>query len=159
MNASADERIPMTINGKTLLEKELGVLKAERPDIIEAIAEARSHGDLRENAEYHAARERQGMTEARIKDIEYKLSMAQVIDVSTMSNNGRVIFGVTIELCNKKDQKRVSYKIVGEDESDVDQGMIAYKAPIARELIGKQIGDEVLIGEELYTIESVHYKA
>lgn len=151
------ERVPMTVSGHKALEVELEELKRERPEIINALAEARSHGDLRENAEYHAARERQGMLEARIKDLEYKLSMAQVIDVATIVNSGRVIFGVTVDLLKVGDNTRISYKIVGDDESDVDQNLIAYTAPIARVLIGRQTGDEVRLDDVSYRIEGVHH--
>jgi transcription elongation factor GreA len=149
----------MTIRGKQMLEQELEKLKAERPAIINAIAEAREHGDLRENAEYQSARERQGLSEARITDIEYKVSMAQVIDVSTMPQTGRAVFGTTVELHAVSGKDQVSYKIVGEDESDVDHNLIAYTAPVAREIIGKEVGDEVHIGEQAYTIKKVLYVA
>lgn len=152
-------RVPMTVAGKTHLEKELETLKSGRPELITAIAEARAHGDLRENAEYHAARERQGMTEARIQDIEYKLSMAEVIDVTTIPNSGRVIFGTTVDVLNTNNNTRISYKIVGEDESDVEHNIIAHTAPIARAFIGKEKGDVVQLGDVRYEIKDVHHKA
>lgn len=153
------DRVPVTIQGYAALEKELKEAKARRPDIIEAIAVARAHGDLRENAEYHAARERQSMAEARNQDIEYKLSMAQVIDVTAIPNTGKVIFGTTVDLLNLDTNKKVSYKIVGVDESDVDRMLIAYDAPIARALIGKSVADTVEIGEIRFTIKAVHHNA
>lgn len=153
------DRVPVTIQGYAALEKELKEAKARRPDIIEAIAVARAHGDLRENAEYHAARERQSMAEARNQDIEYKLSMAQVIDVTAIPNTGKVIFGTTVDLLNLDTNKKVSYKIVGVDESDVDRMLIAYDAPIARALIGKSVADTVEIGDIRFTIEAVHHNA
>lgn len=153
-----NDRVPMTTAGKQALEKNLASLMAKRPEVINAIAVARAHGDLRENAEYHAARERQSMSEARITDIQYKLSMAQIIDVSTIPNSGKVIFGVTVELCNLGNNDLVSYQIVGQDESNVDANLIAYTAPIARALIGKKIGDKVKMGDVSYEIKNVQHK-
>lgn len=140
------QRYPMTPEGHAALEAELKHLKTvERPRITTAIAEAREHGDLKENAEYHAAREQQGMTEARIRDIEAKLGGAQVIDPTKIAQDGRVVFGVTvlIEDVDTGEQKR--YKIVGEDEADVKVGKISVGSPIARGLIGKSEGDETKI--------------
>lgn len=137
-------RIPMTVEGEKLLQDELQRLKSvERPAVIAAIAEARAHGDLKENAEYHAARERQSFLEGRISEIEGKLSNAQVIDVTKMYNQGRIIFGSTVTLDDIKNSKEVVYKIVGEDESDLKVNKISLKSPIARALIGKNQGDYI----------------
>ena len=134
----------MTKHGADLLEKELKKLKNEdRPRIVQAIATAREHGDLKENAEYHAAREEQGFTEGRIKEIEGKLSNAQIIDIAELPQTGKVIFGATVTLVDVEDDSEVKYKIVGDDESDITQGKISYTSPIARALIGKQEGDAV----------------
>ena len=157
------EREPMTVLGKQRLEEELKHLKSvERPSIINAIAEARAHGDLKENAEYHAAKEQQGFTEGRIAEIESKLARAQVIDISKMLNNDKVIFGATIELLNTDTEETIIYKIVGDDESDLAQGKISYKAPIARALIGKHVDDGVEFkapnGMQHYEIVSVRYE-
>lgn len=156
------QRIPMTQRGSEQLKKELEQLKrVERPKIIAAIAEARAHGDLKENAEYHAAKERQGFIEGRIKEIEYKMSHAQVIDVTTMKNEGKVIFGATVKLLNVDDDKKVQYQIVGEDEADIKQNKISVTSPIARSLITKQEGDEVDVktpnGIVVYEILAVEY--
>jgi len=135
-------RIPMTVDGEKLLQNELQKLKTvERPAVIAAIAEARAHGDLKENAEYHAAREKQSFLEGRINEIESKLSNAQVIDVTKIDNQGRIIFGSTVTLDDLKNSKEVVYKIVGEDESDLTKNKISVKSPIARALIGKNQGD------------------
>lgn len=140
------QKHPMTVQGAEALRVELQRLKQiERPKIINAIAEARSHGDLKENAEYHAAREQQGLAEARIRDIEAKLSMAEIIDISKIPNHGRVIFGVTVTLACLDENKEVTYHIVGDDEADLTKGKISVHSPIARGLIGKSIGDEVSI--------------
>lgn len=139
-------RYPMTPQGHAALEAELKQLKTvERPRITNAIAEAREHGDLKENAEYHAAREQQGMCEARIRDIEAKLGGAQVIDPATLPQDGRVVFGVTVVLENLDSGEERRYKIVGEDEADVKVGKISVASPIARGLIGKSEGDEAKI--------------
>lgn len=155
-------RVPMTKEGRKALEMELERLtKVERPEVIAAIAEARAKGDLKENAEYHAAREKQGIIEARIADIEGKLSNAQVIDIATLPHTGKVIFGVTVELCNVASGEAVQYKIVGEDEADVNQGKLSVTSPVARALIGKEAGSEVTIkapgGEVVYEITEVKY--
>ncbi len=135
-------KVPLTVQGAEKLKAELQQLKqVERPRIIAAIAEAREHGDLKENAEYHAAREQQSFVEGRIKEIEAKLSLAQVIDVTKMENNGRVVFGVTVDLVNVEDESEVTYQIVGEDEADIEAGKISITSPIARALIGKEEGD------------------
>jgi transcription elongation factor GreA len=133
----------MTVQGAEKLHQELEKLKRKRPEIAKAIAEARAHGDLKENAEYHAAKELQGLAEARIRDLEGKLSSANVIDITKIPNNGRVIFGVTVHLFAVDKQKEVVYQIVGEEEGNVAQGKISINSPIARALIGKSEGDEV----------------
>jgi transcription elongation factor GreA len=136
----------MTVAGERLLREELDRLKRiERPRIVQAIAEAREHGDLKENAEYHAAREQQSFAEGRIQDIEGKLSNAQVIDVTTIPCTGKVIFGTTVELINVETDARVTYRIVGEDEADVKKNLISVGSPIARALIGKEEGDVVVV--------------
>ncbi|MCE2872740.1 MAG: transcription elongation factor GreA [Xanthomonadales bacterium] len=156
------KRNPMTLRGAELLRAELKKLKSEdRPAVIKAIAEARSHGDLSENAEYHAAREQQGFIEGRIADIESKLSTADIIDVSSLSPAGRVVFGATVELADEDDGKRATYTIVGEDEADIRAGRIAYNSPIARALIGKSEGDVVEVatpgGTRSYEIVAIRY--
>jgi transcription elongation factor GreA len=152
----------MTLRGAEALRNELKRLKGEdRPRVIKAIAEARSHGDLSENAEYHAAREQQGFIEGRIGEIEAKLSTAEVIDPSTVTNNGRVIFGATVELEGQDDGKAISYQIVGEDEADIKAGRISITSPIARALVGKSAGDVVDVaapgGTRSYEIVKVSY--
>jgi transcription elongation factor GreA len=154
-------KIPMTVVGAQKLRDELHHLKSvERPRIIIAIAEARSHGDLKENAEYHAAREQQGFVEGRIQEIEGKLSMAQVIDIKQMENTGRVIFGTTVTLSNG-DGKSIKYQIVGEDEADISLHKISVTSPVARALIGKFEGDNVQVhtpeGVTEYEIVEVAY--
>lgn len=140
------QKVPMTVIGADLLREELQRLKSvERPRIINAIAEARAHGDLKENAEYHAAREQQSFVEGRIIEIEGKLSVAQVIDITKIENTGRVIFGTTVTLINIKNDATLSYKIVGEDEADIQATKISVTSPIARAIIGKQIGDVVQV--------------
>ncbi|WP_151705753.1 transcription elongation factor GreA [Nitrincola alkalilacustris] len=147
-------RVPMTVAGEQTLRNELDRLKSvERPKVIASIAEARAHGDLKENAEYHAAREQQGFIEARIRDIEYKLSHAQVIDVTAIPHTGKVIFGVTVELVNLETDEEVSYKIVGDDESDIKQRKISINSPIARSLIGKDEGDVITVETPAGVIE------
>jgi transcription elongation factor GreA len=153
----------MTKAGELALREELQRLKqTERPRIVVAIAEAREHGDLKENAEYHAAREQQGFCEGRIKDIEAKLSHAQIIDISQIENTGRVVFGVTVKLINLENNQPVTYQIVGEDEADVKNGKISVSSPIARGLIGKEEGDEVSVttpgGVVEYEIDTVEYR-
>lgn len=156
-------KIPMTVAGEKALREELTRLKSvDRPRIIQAIAEAREHGDLKENAEYHAAREQQGFCEGRIKDIEAKLSLAQVIDISQIEPTGKVIFGTTVTLLNVDIDQAVTYRIVGEDEADVKQGRLSVTSPIARALIGKEEGDEVSIttpgGVVTYEITTVEHR-
>ena len=139
------QQIPMTVRGAELLRKELEYLKNERrPEIIKAIAEAREHGDLKENAEYHAAREQQGFCEGRIQEIEGKLANCQIIDVTKMPNNGKVIFGATV-LVNTDTEDEVTYRIVGDDEADIKNGLISVNSPIARGLVGKEVDDVVNI--------------
>lgn len=155
-------RVPMTKAGESRLREELQTLKSkDRPRVIAAIAEAREHGDLKENAEYHAAREQQSFIEGRIQEIEGKLSVSQVIDVTTMENTGRVIFGTTVHLLNMDTEEQVMYQIVGEDEADIKAGKISVSSPIARALIGKNEGDVVAIqvpsGTVEYEIEEVEY--
>jgi transcription elongation factor GreA len=135
-------KVPLTVKGAERLKSELQQLKqVDRPKVITAIAEAREHGDLKENAEYHAAREQQSFIEGRIKDIEAKLSNAQVIDVTRLENTGRIVFGVTVDLLGLEDEKEVTYQIVGEDEADIETGKISVTSPIARALIGREEGD------------------
>ena len=132
----------MTINGQLSLREELRTLKSEdRPTIIKAIATAREFGDLKENAEYHAAKEKQSFIEGWIKNIESKLSNAQVIDVTTLNITNKVVFGSTVCLLNLDDKSKVTYKIVGEDESNIEKGLLSYKAPLAKAMIGKNIDD------------------
>ena len=156
------DRVPMTVKGEVALRDELQRLKHEdRPNITKAIAEARAHGDLKENAEYHAARERQSFIEGRIQDIESKLSRAQVIDIAKVPHQGRVVFGSTGQLYNVDTSEEVVYHIVGEDESDISKNKISINSPIARGLIGKSEGDEVTIvtpgGEIHYEVTEVQY--
>ncbi|QGM80476.1 transcription elongation factor GreA [Otariodibacter oris] len=140
------QQIPMTVRGAELLREELDFLKnVRRPEIIKAIAEAREHGDLKENAEYHAAREQQGFCEGRIQEIEGKLGNAQIIDVTKIPNTGKVIFGTTVTLINTDTDEEVTYRIVGDDEADIKEGRISVNSPIARGLIGKEIDDTVNI--------------
>ncbi|BCB60810.1 MULTISPECIES: transcription elongation factor GreA [Halomonadaceae] len=155
-------KVPMTVAGEKSLREELNHLKGEeRPRVIAAIAEAREHGDLKENAEYHAAREQQGFIEGRIQEIESKLSGAQVIDVTKLPKTGKVIFGVTVSLLNLDSDASVTYRIVGEDEADIKAGRISVTSPIARALIGKEEGDVVVVktpgGDVEYEIESVEH--
>ncbi|PRB79878.1 transcription elongation factor GreA [Pseudomonas sp. MYb185] len=139
-------KYPMTKQGAQALEDELKHLKSVmRPQITQAIAEARELGDLKENAEYHAAREQQGMVEARIRDIEGRLSAAQVIDVTAIAHTGKVIFGTTVNIANVDTDEEVQYRIVGEDEAEIKEGKISVTSPIARALIGKEEGDVVAV--------------
>ncbi|MBN7821373.1 transcription elongation factor GreA [Bowmanella sp. Y26] len=156
------QQIPMTAKGAQMLREELNHLKSvKRPQIIQAIAEAREHGDLKENAEYHAAREQQGFCEGRIQDIEAKLSVAQIIDVTKMANNGKVIFGATVALLNLDTESEITYRIVGDDEADIKNNLISVNSPIARGLIGKSLDDVVQIqtpaGVVEYEIIEVEY--
>jgi len=156
------EAIPMTIAGAKALEVELLRLKdTERPRIVNEIATARGHGDLKENAEYHAAKEEQGFVEGRIQEIESKLSRMQLIDVTQLTQDGRCVFGTTITLLNLTDKSKISYQIVGEDEADIELGKISCYSPIAKALIGNEEGDEVIVkapkGDILYEILEVQY--
>jgi transcription elongation factor GreA len=155
-------KIPLTVTGAEKLRSELHELKSvKRPAIIAAIAEARAHGDLKENAEYHAAREKQGFIEGRIKEIEAKLSHAQVIDVTTMDAQGRVVFGATVDVIDLESDAETTYQIVGEDEADIQQGLISVNSPIARGLIGKEEGDVAVVdtpgGQREFEILEVRY--
>jgi transcription elongation factor GreA len=155
-------KFPMTVSGEASLREELDRLKrVDRPKIAQAIAEAREHGDLKENAEYHAAREQQSFTEGRIMEIEGKLGNAQVIDVTAIPRTGKVIFGTTIDLLNLETDETVTYRIVGEDEADVKRNLISIGSPIARALIGKEEGDVVVVkapgGDIEYEIDRVQH--
>ncbi len=154
--------LPITTNGMKKLRDELELLKSvERPRVINAIAEARAHGDLKENAEYHAARERQSFIEGRILEIETKLANCQVIDISQIPNEGRVIFGATVTLLNLNTQTEVIYQIVGEDEADIKENKISVSSPIARALVGKHVEDVITVntpqGGVEYEIVDVEY--
>lgn len=156
------QRYPMTVQGAEALKTELNRLKGtDRPAVIAAIAEARAHGDLKENAEYHAAREQQGFIEGRIQDIEGKLSNAQIIDILQMPNTGKVIFGATVDIENVETGEAKTYQIVGDDEADFKIGKISVNSPIARGLIGKIEGDSVMIetpgGRVEYEVIAVRY--
>lgn len=156
-------RVPLTVKGAEKLRAELDELKnIKRPQIIEAIATARAHGDLKENAEYHAAREQQSFAEGRINEIEGKLSNAEIIDVTKLNANGRVVFGTTVVLADEETGDEVTYTIVGEDEADIKQGMISVTSPIARSMIGKEEGDIAVVdapaGEKEYEIVEVRYE-
>ncbi len=155
-------KVPMTVGGEASLREELEQLKkVDRPRISQAIAEAREHGDLKENAEYHAAREQQSFAEGRIMDIESKLAEAQVIDVTKIAKSGKVIFGVTVDLINVDTDETVRYQIVGEDEAEVKSNKICETSPIPRALIGKEEGDVALVrapsGDIEFEIDEVHH--
>jgi len=155
-------KVPLTARGAEQLKEELRRLKnEERPKVTEAIAVARAHGDLKENAEYHAAKDQQGLMEARIRDIEAKLSNAQIIDVTVINAGGKVVFGATVHLVDVKDGSAARYQIVGEDEADIKSGLLSIGSPIARALIGKREGDEVEVaapsGKRSYEITAVEY--
>ena len=154
---------PMTLNGAKALREEVAYRKgALRQEITQAIAEARAHGDLKENAEYHAAREQQGFNEGRIQEIEGRLADAQIIDITTISVSDKVIFGVTVTLYDGEADDSISYQVVGEDEADLKQGKISVMSPIARALIGKSVGDAVVVvspsGEKEYEISDVEHR-
>ncbi|WP_438958895.1 transcription elongation factor GreA [Porticoccus sp.] len=156
------QKIPMTVEGATKLRQELDNLKkVERPRIVAAIAEARAHGDLKENAEYHAAREQQSFAEGRIQEIESKLSNAQIIDIKKIPQGDKVIFGCTVDLINLDTEERVTYKIVGDDEADVKLNMISYQSPVVRAMIGKEVGDIVVVktpaGDVEYELDDVRH--
>ena len=155
-------KVPMTVAGEAALRAELDQLKRiDRPKVSQAIAEAREHGDLKENAEYHAAREQQSFNEGRVLDIEGKLGNAQVIDVTAIPKSGKVIFGTTVDLINIETDETVTYRIVGEDEADVKKNLISVGSPIARALIAKEEGDVVLVrapaGNVEYEIDQVQH--
>jgi transcription elongation factor GreA len=157
------KRTPMTMRGAEALRAELKRLKSEaRPNIIKAIAEARGHGDLSENAEYHAAREQQGFIEGRIKEIETKLANAEIIDTSKLTNTGKVVFGAVVELEDQDDGSRVVYQVAGEDEADIRAGRISITSPIARALVGKSEGEVVDVaapgGIRSYEIVTVKFE-
>ena len=156
-------KVPVTVRGHEMLLEELKRLKSvDRPAIIKAIAEARAHGDLKENAEYHAAKEQQGFIEGRIKEIEGKLSHVQVIDVTAIDARGKVVFGSTVELIDEDSGKEISYTIVGEDEADIKNGLLSYTSPIARALISRNEGDVIEFqapdGLKVYEVVEVRYE-
>lgn len=156
-------KTPMTVRGAEKLRQELNELKTVvRPRIIAAIAEAREHGDLKENAEYHAAREQQGFAEGRIKDIEAKLSNAHIIDVKDLNAEGKVVFGATVDVLDINTDEEHTYQIVGEDEADIKSGLISVTSPLARALIGKSVGDEAVLdapgGEREFEVLEVRYE-
>jgi transcription elongation factor GreA len=156
------KRVPITVRGAEALRIELKKLKSEdRPNVIKAIAEARSHGDLSENAEYHAAREQQGFIEGRIQELESKLSNAEIIDVTALPPSDRVVFGATVKLEDEDSGAAITYQIVGEDEADIKAGRISVGSPIARALVGKSEGDQVEVaapgGKRNYEIIEVRY--
>ena len=155
-------KVPMTVVGAEKLQAEINRLKTvERPRIIQAIAEARSHGDLSENAEYHAAKEQQGFVEGRIKELEHKLAHAQVIDPKSLNANGKVVFGATLDLLDEHGGQEVTYQIVGDHEADITAGKLSISSPIARALIGKEQGDVVEVrvpdGTRQYEILNIRY--
>ena len=153
------EKVPMLAEGYERLTADLKVLRAERPKIVDAIEEARAHGDLSENAEYHAAKERQGHVEAQIADIEDKVSRAQIIDPLTLSGD-KIVFGATVTLIDDRD-KPVKYQIVGQTEADANQGRISYNSPLGRALIGKSVGDEIEVtvpsGDKFYLVDKIEF--
>ena len=153
------EKVPMLAEGYERLTADLKVLRAERPKIVDAIEEARAHGDLSENAEYHAAKERQGQVEAQIADIEDKVSRAQIIDPTTLSGD-KIVFGTTVTLLDEND-KPVKYQIVGQTEADANQGRISYNSPLGRALITKKVGDEIEVtvpsGDKFYLVEKIEF--
>jgi transcription elongation factor GreA len=155
-------KVPMTVEGEESLRAELSHLKSVvRPQIVEAIAEARAHGDLKENAEYHAAKDQQGFSEGRIKEIEGKLADAQVIDITKITPTGKVIFGATVTLIDVADDSEKRYRIVGEDEADIKEQKISVMSPLARAMVGKSEGDSVVVqtpnGEHEYEVERVEH--
>jgi transcription elongation factor GreA len=156
---ASDEKLPMLAEGHAMLTQELARLKLERPQIIDAIEEARAHGDLSENAEYHAAKERQGQIEAMIADIEDKLARAMVIDPSTLSGD-KVVFGATVHLLDE-DEKPIKYQIVGQTEADAKSGRISYNSPLGRALIGRRVDDEVEVtvpsGDRYYVVSAIEF--
>lgn len=156
-------KVPMTVRGHELLQEEVKRLKSvDRPEVIKAIAEARAHGDLKENAEYHAAKDQQGFIEARIKEIEGKLSHVQVIDVTAIDARGKIVFGSTVVLVDEETGREITYRIVGDDEADIKNGLISYTSPIARALISKNEGDVIEFqapdGEKSFEVIEVRYE-
>jgi transcription elongation factor GreA len=156
-------REPITARGAEQLRRELEDLKSvQRPRVIAAIAEARAHGDLKENAEYHAAKEQQGFIEGRISEIEDRLGRAEIIDPARLGAGGKVVFGATVTLVNNDTDEEVTYQIVGVDEADIKQGRLSFRAPLARALIGREVGDQVVVpapgGEQSYEILAVEYR-
>ncbi len=156
------QKHPMTVVGAEALRSELQRLKSiERPRIIEAIAVARAHGDLKENAEYHAAREEQSFNEGRILELEAKLSLSQIVDISQLTNHGKVVFGAKVLVCNLQTDTELEYQIVGEDEADIKVNKISYSSPIGRALIGKEVGETIVVstpgGNVDYEILAVDY--
>jgi transcription elongation factor GreA len=155
----ASDKVPMLAEGYRQLEDELKRLRTERPQIVDAIEEARAHGDLSENAEYHAAKERQGQVEAQMAEIEDRLSRALVIDPSTLSGD-KVVFGATVSLIDE-DEKKIRYQLVGQQEADAKVGRISYNSPLGRALIGRQVGEEVEVttpsGDRYYEIEAIEF--
>jgi len=155
-------KVPMTVRGHELLQAELKKLKSvDRPSVIEAISVARAHGDLKENAEYHAAKEQQGFIEGRIKDLEGKLSHLQVIDVTAIDAKGKIVFGSTVKLLDEDTDQEIVYMLVGEDEADIKEGLLSFSSPIARALIGNSEGDVVSFqapgGEKTFEVLEVKY--
>ncbi|WP_448508960.1 transcription elongation factor GreA [Immundisolibacter sp.] len=155
-------REPLTARGAEQLRRELDDLKSvQRPRVIAAIAEARAHGDLKENAEYHAAKDQQGFIEGRISEIEDRLGRAEVIDPAKLAAGGKVVFGATVKLVNVDTDEEVTYQVVGVDEANIKQGRVSFRAPLARAMIGREIGDQVLVpapgGEQTYEILAVDY--
>jgi transcription elongation factor GreA len=153
------EKMPMLVEGHRMLTEQVAALKAERPQVIDAIEEARAHGDLSENAEYHAAKERQGQIEAMIADIEDRLSRAQIIDPKSLSGD-KVVFGATVTLLDE-DEKPIKYQIVGQTEADAKVGRISYNSPLGRALIGRKVGDEVEVtvpsGDRYYLVDNIAF--
>ena len=153
------DKVPMLAEGYEKLTADLKVLRAERPKVVDAIEEARAHGDLSENAEYHAAKERQGQIEAQIADIEDRVSRAQIIDPTTLSGD-RIVFGATVTLLDE-DDKPIRYQIVGQTEADANQGRISYNSPLGRALIGKQVEDEIEVtvpsGDKFFLVEKIEF--
>ena len=154
------DKTPLTKDGEKKLQEELKNLKLERPKISKTIAEAREHGDLKENAEYHAAREQQSMVEAKIKDIEFKLGNSEIIDSKSSENKNQIIFGSTVELLNTKDNSKIKYKLVGEDEADLTKNKISFNSPIGKGLMNTKVGDIITIlvprGELNFKIINIH---
>ena len=155
------KKFPMTVAGAEKMRQEIDRIKKEKPLVSQAIEEARDHGDLKENAEYHAAREQMGFLEGRLQDLEAKLSNAQIIDITAIPAGDKVIFGVTVTIVNCETDQKVTYQIVGEDEADVPAGKISLTSPIARALIGKEVGDTVVVkapsGDVEYDIDDVQH--